>query len=204
MTTRACEVSGGAVKYTTEYIIFLATAFAVAAACLIAVVVIAVRHRRKTGSWPYELTHMDDSPVCQCVFWMIIMVRFGLFSPLGNGIDRSMPAALVFAGLDLSMALAMLVVAGLVMVVSFTCDWSRHTALRQTYFLMFAFLLCGMVVRDIYLYRPFAWIWIIAAVEAAFLTPVLARLAYVEYYQRYMEPPEKESENASKIVLPPY
>jgi len=165
-------------------------AYAVAAACVIGAIVVAVIQKRKTSAWPAELTHVDGRPLSNRVVSTAIMVDILFRTIAPAGIAASLPAGLILPGLDLSLFLALAFLAGLAVSRSFGPNWSRGLALHQTYFLVFACVAGSFVGFDVFTYRSAGWIWIPAVLEACFLTPVLSRLAYIEYFRPYMEAAE--------------
>lgn len=187
--------------HVTEEMAVMGFFFVIAAGCLIAVAVFAVKERRRSGWWPYELTHVGNCPAG--AFYWILMGRIVLIGFVPNRIVASVPAALVLGGIDLCMAVAGVAMAVLAIAASFKPDWNKHWSYRQTALLMFAVICCVWVGWDIQLYRSESWIWIIAGLEATFLSPLMVRLAYKEFYIRMMEPPA-EPEKQSELILPPF
>ena len=164
---------------------FVLFSYALAAVCILAIPIIAVFQKRRTKAWPPELTTIDGQPVGKSVFKVILMADILIRTILPQKVFASIPVALVMAGLDLSLALALASLAALAISRSFRPGWSWRTGLQQTYFLIFAVVVSSFVAWDLSLYRPIAWIWMLAVLEASFLVPALVRLAYIEYYQRY-------------------
>jgi hypothetical protein len=195
--------SGGSVLRITEEMAVMGFFFAIAAGCLIAAVVVGYRQGRKGDeTFLHWLTHPALPSRSSAFFW-ILQVFICAHWLLPTTTRASVPAALFVAGPTLAVALAVLAMTVLAISYSFKPGWNRHVALRQTVSLIMASILCAFVLSDVFLYLSKSWIWIIAGLEAAFLTPLFARLAYLEYYQRYVEPPA-EPEKESGLILPPF
>lgn len=164
--------------------IFLISVISIAAACVVAVIVLTVRHYLRTRRLPYELTHVDQRPLSQSIIYVILMsdILFRTLAP--KSVLASTPTGLVLAGVDLSLCAAFLAVAVVALSWCFHDGWNRQTGLWQTFHLMLAAAVGAFVCWDIQLYAGNGLIWIIAGLEACFLIPVFTRLAYVEYYLR--------------------
>jgi hypothetical protein len=190
----------------TEEVAIMGFFFACAAGCLIAALIIAYRQGRKGDEtflhWLTHLTHPTPPHKGSAFFWILWLFTYAHFF-LPETARSGIPAALLVAGPTLALALAIIAMTAFAISWSFKSDWNRQVALWQARFLILATILCALVVRDVCLYLSKSWIWIIAGVEAAFLTPLFTRLAYMELYQRHMAPPA-EPEKESGLILPPY
>ncbi len=157
-------------------------AYGIAAACLLAVVVLSLLHLLSRGRLPNELTHIDQVPIRSAPAHMIFLVRILAFVYIPESIRSWWPVVIVLACFDLSLLLSMGTMVFLALSQSCRDTWSRAVALVQTYWLGFGFTTGAMLVWDSVRFAREGWVWIISAVGAAFLTPLLARLIYTEYY----------------------
>lgn len=174
--------------------IFLIAAYTIAGLCVVAVIIVAVMQRRRQGVWPYELTHIDHQPWNRRRIYMILMSDIVIRMFLPESLMLTIPVAIAISAVELSLFLSISVVAAFAVFRSFHSRWSRELALQQTYLLIFAAVIGSFVLRDGLLYKEMAWIWILSTLAACFLTPGLARAAYVEYYLPNMEASERGTE----------
>ena len=165
-------------KLTEQFWVNL-VAGCVVAACVIGILIISIREKRRTGAYPIE---MHSRPgdwgwfSLGFVFWFIVSIE------LGESLRRSFPLSVLVPGLDLSLFLAFAAFAAFALGWAFRSQWNRRTGLWISWSLLFPALTGALVLRDVMCYWSIAWIWIPAGLIAVFLTPHFARLAYLGLY----------------------
>ena len=151
----------------------------IAGVCVLAVIVISLREKRRTGSLPREVTG-DSGGVGW--FGLIWWIWFSLSLTMLEPILHRFPLYILVPGVDLAMFLASAALAGFALTWVFRAEWNWRTCPLISYCLLLPALTSTVVIRDFKCLTSMAWAWILAGLLAAFLTPYLARLTYLEFY----------------------
>ncbi|HET6455935.1 MAG TPA: hypothetical protein VFI02_16140 [Armatimonadota bacterium] len=147
--------------------------------CVLAILVIALRDKRRTGKLPDGVTGKSGGAGW---FGMVFFAYFVLSGNMSEQWLHKFPFYFTVPGLDLALFLGTVVVAGYALARVFSVHWSRHTSLWISYCLLFPALTSTLMLRDYHSFVSTAWIWILAGLIALFMTPILARLTYAEFY----------------------
>jgi hypothetical protein len=152
--------------------------FSIAGFCILATLVLSIREKRKTGKWP----QFDSGSKGSGWFAWVWAGWFGLSVAVPDRMLHRFPLCILVPGIDLSMLIAFTALAGLALTWVFRAEWSRQTCFWISYCLLLPALTLTLVLRDYKSFASTAWIWILAGLIALFMTPILARLTYAEFY----------------------
>lgn len=146
-------------------------AYSVAAVCLIGVIVVGLRERRRTGRFH------DDGSRGQGWFFLFALLFFGS-NDISGATLRLWPFCVLFPALNMAFLVGFGAVAIRAFLFAFLDTWHWRTGLWITSRLImsaaFAFSIYGNVVE---LHLP-GWIWGLAGLLAAFLSPFFVRFAF--------------------------
>ncbi len=152
-----------------------------AALCLAAVIILALREKKKTGSYPAEV--VGDRPGDASWFLLIwigwIMVR----GNIPDSLVGVFPVSILVTGVDLALAVALVAMVGLAYSKVFKENW-KGVWTEVVMWQLFVVVCAWSVYRDAKAVAATPWVWVFAAGVAAFLSPVLAKLAYQHFYLR--------------------
>jgi hypothetical protein len=153
----------------------------IAGLSILAVVVISIREKRRTGMLPQELRRDQSgwfAGYCIWCIWFWISL-----SPLDK-YSHKFPVYVVKPSIDLAMFIAFLALAVFAYRWAFSSDWHWRTGLWISYISIFPALSSILVIKDIISLIDMPWIWIIAVLFALYMAPQFTRLAYEEFYLR--------------------
>lgn len=157
--------------------------FTTAGVCILAILVLSLRQKRMTGKWP----QINGGSSGSGWFSWVWAAWFGLSTAVPGPMLRRFPLSVVVPGIDISLLIAFTALAGFSLAWAFRAEWSRQTGHWISFNLLLPAVTCLLVVRDFRALTSMAWVWILAGLLAVFLTPYLARLAYVEFYLNRVE-----------------
>jgi hypothetical protein len=152
--------------------------FAVAAVCIAAVIVLSVRLKRRTGQYPREIMGGPSEVGWFALFWFTWWVWRTEFLSKWLG---SLPLLILVLGIDLALLVAFVALAAHAFAWVFRPDWHWRWGLYIAFRLAFLAMAVGLVLMDARRAGDATWIWILAAIIAAFLSPFCARWAYEEF-----------------------
>lgn len=152
--------------------------FSIAGFCILATLVLSIREKRKTGKWP----QFDSGSKGSGWFAWVWAGWFGLSIAVPDRMLHRFPLCILVPGIYLSMLIAFTALAGLALSWAFRAEWSRQTGHWITFLLLPPAMMGGVVVKDVKALSSTSWVWLLAGLLAAFLTLLLTRLAYVEFY----------------------
>lgn len=147
--------------------------------CVVLIVILSLLEKRKTGRWPDVITGRKGGGGW---FGLVFWTYFVLSGVMSEQTLRRLPLSVLVPGVDVALFLGSLSFAGFVFSWLFKAEWNRQTSLWISWSLLFPALTLTLVVRDFRSLASFSWAWILALLLALFLTPVLARLTYQEFY----------------------
>ena len=151
-------------------------AFTIAALCVVAIVVVSIRQRRKTGNWPAGLVSQHGSGGWFALaFFLWVVVRM----EVPDRLVSTFPLFVFVPGIDLGLTLAFLAFAGFAISYAFRTDWHWRTGLWTTYALIFPGPFAYYVYRDAKCLLQMPWAWILAGMVAIALMPFFTRSLYV-------------------------
>lgn len=168
----------------------------VASACILAVVLLAVREKRRTGHYPPEIVVGSDTGWFS-LFWIVWMI--GRSEAPSNWLDP-LPVSILVLGVDLGLLIAFAAFGAYALAQVFKPDWDRRWGLQVVRCLMFPALGAGLVVSDTFRVTGAAWVWIPGVLIAVFLSPFFARWTYEEFHLRQLN--EQEHRQAGRLWRP--
>jgi len=155
-----------------------AVAASIAAACILAVIVLAVREKRRTGCLPRELVGLRGG--WGWFGWLSFMFLWSHWMVPGPMMLR-LPLCILYPALDMALLIAFVALAARALSYAFSAEWHWRIGPWITAHLVWAGLFIWIVVSDVENLHYIAWAWVPAAIVAAFATPFFARLAYQEF-----------------------
>lgn len=169
----------------------------IAGLSILAAAVLSYRQKRRTGRWPSEVVGYRPNMgwfSCLLVLWFCVRLQ------IPGIMLKKFPLFILVPGFDLTMFIALAVLAGFAFKWAFGSEWHWKTGLWITFMMLLPALVSGLVIADILRYMSMPWIWILAALMAVFLSPHLARLAYVEYYASRVSVASNTSDTKIDII----
>ena len=178
----------------SDTVLVPAIAIVVAVVCFIAIVIVAIKQKRRTGNYPQELS--DKSNGNGKPFWGFLIPIISLNIP--DHVLRKLPFSVLIPGVDSAVLVMGLIMAACGISYSFGSKWNKQIYFYQIYMLIF-FSICGLIVfRDIQTYDSMRWVWAFAPIVAIPLIPLAARLVYKEFYSQS----SPESPSVPRIYRP--
>ena len=154
----------------------------VAAICLIAIVAVALRSKRRTGAYPPELAGKPDEPGWfSFVPFVWFVVRTGM---IPDWLFKIFPLYILLTGLDIAIAIGFLAYAMFAFSHVFRPQWNRSTGFWVAYSLIFPAIWAWPLAEDARHLAEMPWVWIVAGMLGIGLSPFIARLAYHESHVR--------------------
>lgn len=150
--------------------------------CLVAIVAVALRCKRRTGAYPPELTGKLDEPGWFSFVPFVWLILRTEMTPAW--LFQTFPLYILLTGLDIAFAMGFLAYAGFSFSHVFRPRWNRSNGLWVVYSLIFPVVFAWPLAEDIRHLAEMPWVWIIAGVLGMGLSPFIARLAYHEFYVR--------------------
>ena len=163
-------------------------ALSIAAACVIAVIVIAFRERRRTGRYPRELVSgFSESEWGWFHFLAFMLVWSRTYVP--GGMIRRFPLCVLFPALDLAFLVGFAAVAVWALSYVFRATWHWRTGLWITFQLILPAFFVYAIVSDVVNLKSVSWAWIPAGFIAVLAAPFFARFAFQEVLARGQSEP---------------
>lgn len=154
----------------------------IAGLSILAVVVLSIREKKRTGRLPKELKG-DTSGWFTGVYvlWFCLSIR-----ELDNYFHTP-PVYVLKPTIDLALFIAFLALAVFAYKWAFDSDWHWKTGLWISYISIFPALSSVLVIKDVIGLIDMPWIWIIVVLFALYTAPQFTRLAYEEFYLRKVD-----------------
>jgi hypothetical protein len=166
--------------------------------CIVAIIVLAVREKRRTGAYPCVIGGPNELGWFGLAWILWITGRAYIPESWLN----ALPLTIVVLGIDLALLVAFAAYGAHALARVYMVDWDRRWGLYIVGSLLFPALSAGFVVFDAKRAAHTPWVWILAVLIAVFLSPFFARFAYEEFYLRKL-PREQEPEPAKPRIYRP-
>jgi hypothetical protein len=173
--------------------------FSIAAVCIAALALIAVREKRPTGRWPAWITVSSTG-----VGWFSFLAFMFLMShsSVPQPTMRQFPLCVLYPGLDLALLIGSAALAGRAFAYAFRQDWQWRVGLWIAWHLIWPALFVWAIYSDVTSLRGMSWVWIPAALVAIFAAPFCARFAYQELVARGKYPASTSPDGSSRLWRP--
>jgi hypothetical protein len=165
--------------------------------CVAAIVIVAVKEKRRTGKWP-EAVESFSSPGWTFLVWMASSIAH---DELPRALHR-LPLNILVPAFDTALLIGAAVAGGFALSYSFRCDWNWRVGVWQAARLVIVGLCVWLWVRDLGVYHSQRWVWFPAGILAAFLAPYAVRIAYADLVGRPERSTEGERRDTSTIRQP--
>ncbi len=170
----------------------------IAAACILAVIVLAIREKRRTGHLPRELTSYDGWSWFGWLSFMFLWSHWIIPGP----IMRWLPLCILYPGLDMALLIGFTALAVRALSYAFSAEWHWRVGLWITRHLILPAFFIWAVVSDVGKLHGMPWAWAIGAILAAFAAPFCARFAYQEFVARGQAEPDDSPQPDFRLWRP--
>lgn len=151
-------------------------AFSIAAACVLGIIVVAIREKKRTGRLPGELADSGGGGWFFALMFVYLTLR-GEFSAV---LLRRMPLCIIVPALDMAYAIALIAVAVWAMSYVFRVGWSARTSLWVSWHLCLPVLFLCNVPATVRALHTMSWVWIPAGIIAVAAAPFFGTFASLD------------------------
>ena len=163
----------------------------IAAVCLVAIIVIAVKEKKRSGHYPSEVTGSRN----ECGwFSLLTLVFLGSRIEISSATIRHFPLCIIYPGLDLALSIAYIAIAAWAISYAFKTHWHWRVGMWIAFQLILPAMFIACIAWDIVSLYSISWVWIPAAIIAIFAAPFFTRFAYREMVARGNSEPDTSSQ----------
>ena len=171
----------------------------IAAVCVLAVIVLAVREKRRTGCLPREVA---GGPGEWGWFGFLSIMFLWSHWWIPEATIWRLPLCILYAGLDIALLIGFTALAVRALSYAFSAEWHWRVGLWITAHFILPAVWIWAVVSDVGKLHDMAWAWVPAALVAAFAAPFCARFAYQEYVARGQADPDTSPQPDFRLWRP--
>lgn len=171
-------------------------AYSIAALCLVAVVVVELRERRRTGRSFFD---GNDGRGWFMLFAFLFIFSTGHISPTTL---RLWPWCIIFPALNMAFLAGFGAVALRAFTYAFLETWHWRVGLWISFHLVMPAACVFNIYRNVVELHLPGWIWFLAGLVAAFLAPFFVRFAFVEMHGRGMAEPDTSPQPDFRLWRP--
>ena len=161
--------------------------FTIAAVCVIAIIVVGVRERRRTGQLPPVLR---DGHSGTGWFFTLALILICLRTYAIKGFIVRFPLCVIIPAMDVAFFIGFFFVAIWAWSYVFRSTWHWRIGLWIVYHMLFPACFAFLIFSDVVALKGISWVWIPVGFIVIFAAPYFARFAFEEMVSRGQSEPD--------------